>query len=154
VGFVWNILLSFDNEELWEDGEEAPRDICVPVERINQWIPHGKLVDLTGPSYAKATGNGLDVNLFGGGYRRFDIEGFIRVVEAQDWKERAKVQLWVKGAEEGMGDEPFTLVKLRRRSRHPVRVTSPAVSSKARLKTGGKRAKTAARRRPTARSVR
>ena len=112
MGWVWNVLLSFSNEEFWEDGEDEARDTCEPLERINQWIPSGKLVSLIGPTYVKGVGIGLDANLFGGGYKHFDIEGFIEVVEAQGWKDRANVQLWVKGAEEGMGEEPFTPVKL------------------------------------------
>ena len=44
MGFVWNILLSFDNEEWWEDGEDQPRETCKPLERINDRIPGGKLV--------------------------------------------------------------------------------------------------------------
>ncbi len=54
----------------------------------------------------------MDANLYGGGFKHFDIEGFIKVVKAQHWKEASKVQLWVKGAEEGMGEEPFTLIKV------------------------------------------
>ena len=26
MGFVWNVMLCFDNEELWEEGEEQARD--------------------------------------------------------------------------------------------------------------------------------
>jgi hypothetical protein len=115
MGWVWNVLLSCSNEEFWEEGEEEARKTCKPLERINQWIPHGKLVSLIGPTYAEGVGYGIDANLFGGGYKHFDIEGFIDVVKAQDWKMRSKVQLWVKGAEEGMGEDPFTLIKLGRR---------------------------------------
>ena len=114
MGFVWNVMLSFDDEEWWEEDEDEPRDTCDTLERINQWIPHGQLVDLTTPTYAKRAGNGMDANLYGGGFKHFDIEGFIEVVRAQDWKARSKVRLWVKGAEEGMGEEPFTLIKLGR----------------------------------------
>ncbi len=112
MGFVWNVVLSFDNEELWEDDEDEPRETCEALERINSWIPHGRLVSLIGPTYEEGAGNGMDVNLYGGGFKHFDIEGFIDVVKTQNWKERSKVQLWVKGAEEGMGEEPFTLIKL------------------------------------------
>ena len=31
-----------------EEGEDQPRDTCEPLERINQWLPYGKLVDLAG----------------------------------------------------------------------------------------------------------
>jgi hypothetical protein len=113
MAFVWNILLSFDNEELWEDGEDAPRATCEPFDRINAWLSRsGRLVDLIGPTYEGDVGNGLDANLFGGGFKHFDIDGFIEVVRAQRWKKRSKVQLWIKGAEEGMGTEPFELVRL------------------------------------------
>jgi hypothetical protein len=115
VGWVWNVLLSCSNEEFPDDAKGNTPETCEPLERINRWIPDGKLVDLTKPTYSKGAGYGMDANLFGGGYKHFDIEGFIKVVEAQDWKNREKVQLWVKGAEEGMGEDPFTLIKLRRR---------------------------------------
>ena len=78
----------------------------------------------------------MDAHLFGGGYKRFDMEGFIKVVEAQDWKDQAKVQLWVKGAEEGMGEEAFSLIKLRRwRSTHPKREAKRSPLSQPRRKT-------------------
>jgi hypothetical protein len=112
MSFIWNVLLSFSNEEFWEDDEDEPRETCEPLERINQWIPHGKLVSLVRPTYAKGVGYGMDANLFGGGFKHFDIEGFIEVVAAQDWKELANVQLWINGAEEGMGDEPFSSINL------------------------------------------
>ncbi len=129
-------MLSFSNEEFWEDGEDEPRDTCEPLERINQWIPHGSLVSLTGPTYDDDAGYGMDANLYGGGFKHFDIEGFIDVVKAQAWKDRAKVQLWVKGAEEGMGEDPFTLIKLgRRRAKQPVKAVS---QSKPRSGTKGK----------------
>jgi hypothetical protein len=35
MGFLWNVMLSFDNEELSEDDEEEPRETCEPLERIN-----------------------------------------------------------------------------------------------------------------------
>ena len=113
MAFVWNVLLSFDNEELWEDGEDEPRPTCEPLDRVNAWLmPSGHLVDLVGPTYEGDAGNGLDANLFGGGFKHFDIDGFIQVVRAQRWKRRSKVQLWIKGAEEGMRTEPFQLIGL------------------------------------------
>jgi hypothetical protein len=30
--FVWNVIRSFDNEELWEDGENRPRETREPLE--------------------------------------------------------------------------------------------------------------------------
>lgn len=113
MGFVWNVMLSFDNDEMWEDGEEEARETCEPLDRINAWLNHGRLVSLIKPTYDDDSGYGMDANLYGGGFKHFDIEGFIEVVQAQNWKVRSKVQLWVKGAEEGMGTEPWSLVKLR-----------------------------------------
>lgn len=111
MGFVWNVLLSFDNEEFWEDGEEEARETCAPLEQINAWLPYGRLVSLIGPTFADEAGAGMDANLYGGGFKHFDIDGFIELVKAQDWKARSKVQLWVKGEE-----DPFTLIKLARRT--------------------------------------
>ena len=139
MGWVWNVMLSFDNEELWEDGADEARETCEPLERINAWLPHGRLVSLIGPTYGDDAGYGMDANLYGGGFKHFDIEGFIEVVKAQDWKDRAKVQLWVKGAEEGMGEKPFTLIKLgRRRSSRPKPEVKAVAQSKANLRTKGK----------------
>src|SRR5487761_2046055 len=113
MGFIWNVMLSFDNEERWEDGEDEPRATCESLDRVNAWlIPFGRLVDLVGPTYEGGVGSGLDANLFGGGFKHFDIDGFIEVVRAQRRKRRSKVQSWVKGAEEGMGTEPFELIRL------------------------------------------
>ena len=107
-------MISFDNEEFWEEGENEPRETCGPLERINAWLDHGRLVSLVGPTYDDDVGNGMNANLYGGGFKHFDIDGFIEVVKAQYWKERAKVQLWIKGGEEDMDAEPFTLIKLGR----------------------------------------
>jgi hypothetical protein len=128
MGFVWNVVLSFSNEEFWEDGEDEPRATCEPLQRINEWISDGRLVDLTKPTYAKGAGSGLDANLYGGGFKHFDIEAFIQVVASQDWKDRAAVQLFVKGAEEGMGEGPFHLARLPRpRKSQPKKKTSCSV---------------------------
>ena len=113
MSFIWNVMLSFDNEELWEDGKDEPRETCEPLERINTWLDCGQLVSLIGPTFEDGSGYGMDANLYGGGFTHFDIKDFIKTVQAQDWKEPSKVQLWVKGAEEGMGTEPWTLIKLR-----------------------------------------
>lgn len=112
MAFIWNIMLSFDNEERWPDGADEPTDGCEPLDRINAWIPGGRLVSLVGATYRDHAGFGIDANLYGGGFKHFDIEEFIKVVEAQKWKERQRVQLWIRGAEEGMSEDVFTLVKL------------------------------------------
>ena len=104
MGFVWNVMLSFSDDEFWEEDEDEPRETCEPLEQINDWISHGQLESLTA--------NRLDVNLYGGGFKHFDIEAFIEVVQSQSWKRPDRVQLWIKGGEEGMNEEPFTLVEL------------------------------------------
>lgn len=93
MGWVWNVTLSFGNDELSDDAEDEPRETCEPLDQINAWIPDGRLVSLTGSTYEDGAGNGMDANLYGGGFKHFDIEGFIEVVRGQNWKERAKVQL-------------------------------------------------------------
>lgn len=111
MSWVSSVMLSFSNEELWADGEDQPRETCEPLELINAWITDGRLVSLVGPTYEGNAGYGMDANLYGGGFNHFDIEGFIAAVRAQAWKNRAKVQLWVKDEEE----EVFTLINLGRR---------------------------------------
>ena len=91
MSWVWNVMLSFSNEELWDEEEEEPRETCEPLMRINAWIEDGKLVALIKPTYAKNAGYGMEANLYGGGFKHFDIEKFITVVETQDWKDRANL---------------------------------------------------------------
>lgn len=111
--------------------------------RANQRLAAGRLVSLIGPTYEADVGYGMDANLYGGGFKHFDIEGFIEVVRAQDWKARSKVQLWVKGAEAGMGTEPFKLIKLGgRRSDAAVK----AAATRKRRAAGAKAAQTRKRR--------
>lgn len=141
MGFLWNVMLSFSNEELWEDDEDQPRETCEPLERINEWIPTGKLVELIGPTYAEDASSGLDANLYGGGFKHLDIDAFIKVVEAQPWKDRANVQLWIRGGSEGLDNGPFEAVKLRRP--RPVR----GAKSRGRPTVRGKPAPSATRRR-------
>jgi hypothetical protein len=109
MGWVWNILLACSSEEFAVGRDGATKETCEPLERINRWIPHGKLVSLVGPTYAKGVGSGMNAYLFGGGFKHFDIEDFVRVVEVQAWKDRANLQLWVRGDADG----PFTAVRLR-----------------------------------------
>lgn len=54
-------------------------------------------MSLIQPTCEKNAGYGMDANLYGGGFKHFDIESFISVVERQNWKDRDNVQLWVKG---------------------------------------------------------
>ena len=112
MSWIWNILLSLDNEEFWEDGEQEPCETCEPLERINAWIDAGRLVILTSPTFEEGAGSGMDANLYGGGFKHFDIEEFIEVVKSQNWKARSNVQLWVRGNEEGMAGMPFHQVEL------------------------------------------
>lgn len=54
------------------------------------------------------------------------MDGFVTLVESQDWKDRPSVQLWIKGD----GESSFTLVKLREK---PIRrkVSTPDTSDEA-----------------------
>jgi len=117
MGWVSNVMLSFSNDELWEDDEEKPRETCEPLEQINKWIKNGRLVSLVGPTYKDTAGYGMDANLYGGGFKHFDVEEFIKVVSNQNWKNRTRVQLWVKEGQEGMDEDDFTFIKLPRRTK-------------------------------------
>jgi hypothetical protein len=118
MAWILTIMLSFSNEECWKDDEDEPVEPleCKPMEQINNWVSGGnpsssdwgRLVELISPTYVDDASYGMDANLVGGGFRHFNIEGFIKVIEDQNWKEREAVQLWLKGEE----DEMFTLIKL------------------------------------------
>lgn len=96
MSWIWNVMISFGDEEFWEDGEDEARETCAALEKINEWLPQGeRLVDLSGAT-ADST-YGMDAHVYGGGFNHLDIEAFIAAVEAQDWKDRANVQLFLRG---------------------------------------------------------
>ncbi len=76
-------LLGCSSEEFAVGRDGATNETCGPLNRINRWIPHGKLVSLVGPTYEKGAGYGMNAYVFGGGFKHFDIEGFVRVVDGQ-----------------------------------------------------------------------
>ena len=78
-----SVILNLSAEEFWCDETEQLNDSCPPLDNINQWIQDGKLVDLTPPTYEDDAGYGLEAWLFGGGFRNFNVELFIRVVGSQ-----------------------------------------------------------------------
>lgn len=110
MSYIWNVILSFSSAEFWH--EDEPQDNCEALNKINEWLLadkvhlYGPLMDLT----ACANGNetGMSANVYGGGFKRFDIEEFIEVVARQEWQALADVQLFVQGEEA----ETFTMVRL------------------------------------------
>lgn len=42
MSYVWSVMLSFDNEELWEEGVDSS-EVCEPMKQINSWIVDGQL---------------------------------------------------------------------------------------------------------------
>jgi hypothetical protein len=103
MSYVWNVILSLSDEEFWHDGEDTARETCAALDALNKWMPHGKLVDLTKPTFKSSYG--MSAHLYGGGFKHFDIEGFIAAVQAQQWKDPANVQLFLKSE----SDEQFSL---------------------------------------------
>lgn len=97
MGFVWNVILSFGDEQYWEEGEDAARDRCAVLNAINRWMPpDARLVDLTRPTFKEGCGYGMNAHVFGGGFKHFDVEGFIDTIKAQAWQDPANVQLFLK----------------------------------------------------------
>lgn len=105
MSYIWNVILSFSDEEFWYDGEDTPRKTCAALDAINHWIPDGKLVSLIKPTFAPKAGYGMAANLYGGGFNHFDIEGFIAAVQAQQWRDPDNVQLFLKSE----SDQRFSL---------------------------------------------
>ncbi len=50
----------------------------------------------------------MSANLYGGGFKRMNIEKLVEVIKNQEWLDPASVQLFIKGEEE----EKFTLLTL------------------------------------------
>ena len=108
MAFVVNVLLNLSPDEFWCDELEDLTETCESLERINEWIPDGHLVNLTGPTYVDGAGYGMHAWLFGGGFKSFPVDGFINVVEKQTWKSPGNVQLFMKVE----GEDAFTLLDL------------------------------------------
>jgi hypothetical protein len=112
MSWIWNVLLSFSDEEYWEDGAEEALESCPALDSINSWLQsdkmrnYGPLTSLT--ECATGNGTGMSANVWGGGFNHFDMEEFIAVVERQQWRDRASVQLFIQGEE----DSKFTLIEL------------------------------------------
>ena len=110
MSWVWTVMVSFSDEELWEEGEEEARDNCEALDNINAWLEadevkqYGPLTDLT----ACASGNevGMSAYLYGGGFKHFDIEGFLEIVKNQSWHDPDNLQVFIKGEE----DQNFTVL--------------------------------------------
>jgi hypothetical protein len=96
MSFIWNVVLSFSDEEYWEDGEDEARQTSAALDAVNAWIPDGELVDLTPPTYAPGAGAGMSAHLYGGGFKHFDLDGFLAVVAAQPWKDPDTVQVFLQ----------------------------------------------------------
>jgi hypothetical protein len=101
MSWVWNVMLSFSNEEHWADGEKEAAEVPAPIENINKWLEadkarnYGALADLT----LASGGAGMEANVYGGGFKHCDIEAFVDVVASQDWQDRDSVQLFIQGEE-------------------------------------------------------
>lgn len=107
MGWVMTVMVSFSDEELWED-EETYRDNCPSLDNINAWLQsskdeYGPLTDLV--PCAKGNAVGMSANLYGGGFKHFDDEGFFEIVKSQDWNDPDNLQVFLKDEE----DQKFTV---------------------------------------------
>lgn len=95
------MILSFSDEEYWEEGAEDALESCPALDNINIWLEadkvrnYGPLTDLT--ACATGNGTGMNANVWGGGFKHFDIEQFIDLVERQPWRDPDSVQLFIQG---------------------------------------------------------
>ena len=102
MSWIWNVMLSCGDDEYWDDDQDEALEIPRALEKINDWLKadkvhgYGPLEDLT----IGAGGAGMNANVFGGGYKHFDIEAFIEVVSNQKWRDKKSVQLFLQGEED------------------------------------------------------
>ena len=123
MGYVWNVILSFSDEEFWHEGEDEARTTCAALVALNKLMsPDGKLVDLTKATFKSSYG--MSAHVYGGGFKHFDVNGFIADVQAQAWKDPLNVQLFLKSD----SDERFSLHPLfkPKRNRKPPSKTRTA----------------------------
>ena len=106
MSYVWNVILSFSDDEFWHDGEDTARSTCAALTALNKHLPYGKLVDLTKSTFKSSYG--MTAHLYGGGFKHLDVDGFIADVRDQAWKDPANVQLFLKSE----SDEQFSLYPL------------------------------------------
>jgi hypothetical protein len=105
-------MVSFSDEEYWTPGEDEAQEECQALQNINAWLEsdtekmYGPLTNLT--SYATGNQVGMQANLYGGGFKRFDIDDFLAIVKEQTWHDPSCVQVFIKGEE----DQQFTLLAL------------------------------------------
>ena len=94
MSWVWNVMLSFSDEEYWLEGREDAVEVPPALAEINRWLQlnGGGLTDLT----VDSGGVGINANLFGGGFKNLDIQMLIRAVAEQEWRDRESVQLFIK----------------------------------------------------------
>lgn len=112
MSWIWNVILSFGDEEFWEEDEEEALEDCKALQSINSWLEedkvrnYGPLMDLA--PCATGNGTGMSANIYGGGFKHLDMDKFLQVVARQQWRDRASVQLFIQGEE----DSKFTLMQL------------------------------------------
>lgn len=107
MGYVWNVILIFSDEEFWHEGEEEARSTSAALVALNKAQPSGyKLVDLTKATFK--SGEGMSAHIYGGGFKHFDVDGFLANIRAQEWKDPLNVQLFLKSD----SDERFFLQPL------------------------------------------
>ncbi len=99
MSWIWNVMLSFSDEEYWPEEQEDAVEVPPALEKINEWLQlnGGQLTDLT----LGSGGAGMNANIFGGGFKHLDIQMFIGVVQMQEWRDRSSVQLFIKDEEQG-----------------------------------------------------
>ena len=60
MSFVVNILLNMSPDEFWCDDTDVSGDLadsCEALDNLNDWIPEGQLVNITGPTYSEGAGH-------------------------------------------------------------------------------------------------
>lgn len=111
MSWIWNVMLSFGDEEFWEEDEEEALEDCKALQSINSWLEadkvrkYGPLTNLA--PCATGNGTGMSANIYGGGFKHLDMDIFIQLVESQPWHDRDSVQLFIQGEQ----DSKFTLIE-------------------------------------------
>jgi hypothetical protein len=102
---VTDVLLIFNVGEFFDDALDDYLEEIPPLNYINDWLKSQGLKPLDNLDQHVNTGRAMQACVYGGAFNRLEVNDFIEVVRAQDWKKPQNVQLLIQSE----AAERFTL---------------------------------------------
>ncbi len=105
MSWILTIMISFGDDEWWEADEV--RDNCESLDNVNAWLEADKIRNYGPLTALSSCAVDMSANLYGGGFKHFDIEGFLQIVKSQNWHDPDNLQVFIKDEE----DQKFTVLE-------------------------------------------